>query len=208
MMRWPRPLRQAFGAWVLLAVSGLFFVFPLRFAFAIFGAPNVLASGGIRAAIERNFWMIALLLAAPLMLLLLLGEQRADWNSWRNSISRRVKGIGAALFTWLIGGASAFAIADVVTLSTNAIVKPPIQTWALEITGTKLRASSRGCRRRLQFEDPFAPDRLLSICAHPRGPLASAEVGDLLHLTGQAGPLGITYADDGVRLVPDTRPKN
>lgn len=103
---------------------------------------------------------------------------------------------------------SASTVVDGLALGTNAIVKPPLQAWTLQIIGVRPNRSTRGCAKHLYFNDPVAPGHRSEICIYQLDPLFRAEVGDILHLAGRSGPFGITYFSDNLHLEKVVTPAN
>ncbi|WP_347312545.1 hypothetical protein [Defluviimonas sp. SAOS-178_SWC] len=193
---WPRPLRITFTVWALVASLGFFFSLPLAIMFALFDAPSVLSAGPIPAMVDRHLILVCLIFGLPFGLLLLLAEKRSDRGTWREKLQRGFLATAPAVFILVFGLLSASTILDGLAVATNAVSKPSPKSWSLEISGTKLHAGDRGCRKDLYFEDPIAPEHRSKLCVYSLDPLFQARAGDILHLTGRPGPFGITYRRD------------
>lgn len=208
LLRWPRWLRVFLAVWGAIGFFGFIFSIPLAMLLAAFGAPSVLSAGRIPAVMDQNQLPVAFLLGLPLGLLVLLGEERKDWDNWRDAALRGFVAVLVALFILLVGTVAARTIFHNLALSANAIMKPPLQTWTMQIIEVKLSKSTKNCPKHLYFDDPIAPGHKSEICVYQLDPLFQAEVGDALHLSGSSGPFGITYERDDLRLKKVTPPSN
>lgn len=200
LLRLPRWLRVVLAVWGAIGFFPFLFSIPLAMLSAAFDAPSVLSAGRIPAVMDQNQLPVAFLLGLPLGLLMLLGEQRKDWNNWRDATLRGFMAILVALFILLVGSVAARTISDSLALSVNAIVKPPLQAWTMQINEVRLSKSTRNCPKHLYFDDPVAPGHRSEICVYQLDPLFQVGVGDVLHLSGKSGPFGITYRRNDLRL--------
>ncbi len=202
---WPRPLQIAFVVWVSVGLFGFFFSVPLGIMLAVFDAPSVLSAGRIPALMDRYFLLVSFIFGLPFGLLALLAEERSIWDTRRDKLQRGVLAGALAVFIWALGWLSASTIFDGLAIATNAMSKPPLQSWSLEISGTELHAGDRGCKKSLYFEDPIVPEHISNICVYSLSPYFHALAGDVLDLNGRPGPFGITYRHDDLVLEPASR---
>ena len=202
---WPRPLQIAFVIWVSVGLFGFFFSVPLGIMLAVFDAPSVLSAGRIPALMDRHLLLVSFIFGLPIGLLTLIAEERSNWDTRRDKLQRGVLAGALAVFIWTLGWLSASTTFHGLAVATNAISKPPLRSWSLEISGTELHAGDRRCNKSLYFEDPIVPEHRTNICVYSLSPLFHALAGDVLDLTGRPGPFGITYRRDDLFLEPASR---
>ncbi len=106
--------------------------------------------------------------------------------------------------TWVFG---IFTLATLdglaLPLLSNALLRPPVQSWVIPVTSVKvLPPAPKRCARTIIFEDPTFPGHILDLCTDWDEVLEMADKGDRLILTGRTGPFGITYSS--IRIFPTT----
>lgn len=198
----PRLVRVPLTFLTFVWVFG-FLLIPLSALVALlFDLTGVLRSGPWQAAIISHAALISFVLAIPGFTLFALDEDFADWRGVRKAFGRGMTWLVLGPFLWLFGAIPMMFICFLaLPIVSNAILRPPIQSWEVPVIGSDLgMGRSRACPNRLSFPDPYLPTRKLDICARAKDPLFAARVGDGLRITGRKGPFGITYTT--VDLLP------
>lgn len=205
MMRLPRPVRAFLAVWSL----GVLFA-PLLIGLAAFALLPFGAQRSINAGPPWEFWYHAFLPASfvagmPLFILILIEEWPGRMMRPANYLRPLAKISLLMAVAWLWSGISVAFLRDFAApVVANAILRPPVEEWTVEVVEARIGrpSPSRDCPNRLGFEIPTVSAGMLTVCAGRNSALFPARAGDRLSLRGRSGPFGITYRREDLILEP------